>query len=249
MNGTFLVTLAAALLVAPMALAHYPMGTPKYYCEPVSEWDVHDYGPPATGLRLAGFVDGNVVGDCDYSGISFTPNSPCVGFEDPADPLSLYGGLCDTGYPIADYDGHSEFAFGGAVLLVESGTGVHNPAGSGSLYCYGEPGHHPSFPRVIAADHVYGTLITYTVGADYGPSGTHSGYEYEVGPRKPTAPPEAMVFDDSCGDGLVDAWHTYDFGWSACLYWGTCSPVEFPPGLDGAYYVFVERTQGHVTTM
>lgn len=59
-------SLLVLLLALPLALAHEPAGTPKDYCEPAPEHDVHDYAP--TGGALWGFTDGNVAGDCDGDG-------------------------------------------------------------------------------------------------------------------------------------------------------------------------------------
>jgi hypothetical protein len=86
MNKSFLLALAAALVAAPLALAHDPAGTPKNYCEDPSEWNVHDYAPPASGHLIFLGQDGNIGGDCDGDGIP------------------------------ADYDLHIEFAFGGGWL-------------------------------------------------------------------------------------------------------------------------------------
>lgn len=224
-----LLTLAAALLAAPLTLAHQPAGTPKNYCEPLAEWSTHEYGPPASGVLVAGFIDGNLAGDCD-PGLSVTPIvSPSV-----RDPLESEVGA-DVNPPLADYDGHSEFAFGGAFLLAESGTGAYDPAGSGSLYCFGEAAHHSQFPLITVTDVALGSALSVMVGVDNGPGATFPLGAVTVQPQNPTSPDASG--DASCGDGLVDLWDT-------CF--GSCSPW-FPPGMDGAYYVFIQGgTQGHV---
>ena len=135
MNKSFLLALAAALLAAPLALAHNPAGTPKNYCEDPSEWNVHDYGPLGTGSLIALGQDGNILGDCNGDTIP------------------------------ADYDGHVEWALGGGWLSVDSGDG----ATSGTIFCYGEVGHHPVFGPITVDDVVFGQTVPFTVGADVDP--------------------------------------------------------------------------------
>jgi hypothetical protein len=57
-----LVPVSLALLL-PLALAHTPTGTPKPYAEPVPEWTVHEYGPPASGASIGPRIDGWALGD------------------------------------------------------------------------------------------------------------------------------------------------------------------------------------------
>ena len=196
MNKTYVAALALLLLGAPLAFAHAPLsGTPKNYCEDPSEWNVHDYGPPATGLlaiRPPIISDGNILGDCNGDGVP------------------------------ADFDGHSEFALGGAWLMADSGDG----STGGSVACYGEVAHHPFFGQFWAFDDVFGAGIPFTVASDT---------LNEVDPG--TVP--------DCGDFTTDNHHT-------CF--GMCI-VTFPPGLDGAYIVYVgdvltgaPGTLGHIGT-
>ena len=66
--------LLAASLLVPFALAHTPAGTPKNYCEPLPEWDTHDYtGASGAGdLSVRGpLYDGNILGDCNGNGVLF----------------------------------------------------------------------------------------------------------------------------------------------------------------------------------
>ena len=127
--------LSASLLALPFALAHDPAGTPKNYCEePAWDWQVHDYAPPATGLYRSAPQDGNILFDCNGDG---TP---------------------------ADYDGHQEWALGGAMLSVYTGDGLS----SGSLVCYGEVGHHPEFGTIGVTDLVFGAaVVPFWVSADH----------------------------------------------------------------------------------
>jgi hypothetical protein len=215
-----------AFATAPLVMAHDPAGTPKNYCEVGSaEWSVHDYAPVASGVLIYGNEDGNLGGDCDNSGLGFEPGTPCVGFEDPADPLTFFVGLCDSqlDLPAADWDGHNEFAFGGAWLLVNSGDGTYNAAGSGTIYCFGAEGHHSEFGPVSVVDAVLGAGATFTVAAD------------SVDTVGSVDPSQASGCGDFESDNSVD-----------CV--GTCTWTEitFPAGLDGAYVVYVQGTMGHV---
>lgn len=63
MSNAFLIVLAAALLAAPLALAHEPRGTPKNYCEPTSEWSVHEYGVLPLTRHNGGGVGCGSLGD------------------------------------------------------------------------------------------------------------------------------------------------------------------------------------------
>jgi hypothetical protein len=157
MNTKLVILGALAMLAAPLAYAHDPAGTPKNYCEPQSEWGVHDYGAPASGSLLLLNEDGNLFGDCDGS-TSVAPGSPCYGV-DPADPVnSFYAGLCDSevNLPIADYDGHREFALGGGWLL----------AGANALECFGDEAHHAEFGTYSVEDTVLGSGASFSVAAD-----------------------------------------------------------------------------------
>ena len=217
MNKSFLIAIAAALIAAPLVMAQN--GVPKNYCEPYADWADHSYGPVAGGFLIYGNEDGNLGGDCD-PGFSFTPGEPCVGFEDPANPLTFYAGLCgaDLNPPVADWDGHNEFAFGGAWILVTTGAGVPSAdptVGAGTAYCFGADGHHASYGPATVTDLVLGQTVAFSVYSDtVDLTGTGSG----------------------CGDFISD--HS-----AICV--GTCT-VTFPPGIDGAYVVFVTGTAGHI---
>jgi hypothetical protein len=150
-----LLLLAALLAIAPMGVAHDPVGTPKNYCEDPSEWDVHDYAP--VSVRVFNFLgwDGNVVGDCDGDGLGY------------------------------DFDGHYEWASGGAMLLAESGDGVTG----GASACYVTTADHPVFGPFTVTDAVLGSGVSFLVGAD------------TVNLVPPTSGPD-------CGDGILDATST-----------------------------------------
>lgn len=157
MNTKLVILGALAMLAAPLAYAHDPAGTPKNYCEPQSEWGVHDYGAPASGSLLLLNEDGNLFGDCDGS-TSVAPGSPCYGV-DPADPVnSFYAGLCDSevNLPVADYDGHREYALGGGWLL----------AGANALECFGDEAHHAEFGTYSVEDVALGSGASFSVAAD-----------------------------------------------------------------------------------
>ena len=216
MNKTAILV-CVALLATPLAYAHvgspgaYIRGPPKPYCETTPDWHVHDYGPPATGTAIGGLADGN-LDDCDRD---FNPNDPwCVAEEVAREDLNGDGQVCEK----ADYDGHMEWAWGGAYLLAEHG----DEATFGSYVCYGEDGHHPYYGPFWVVDVVLGSGASFEVAADT---------VNLVGPDPVTG--------IDCGDFQSDAG-------SNCV--GTCS-VTFPPGRDGAYYVFVTGTAGHVCTI
>lgn len=192
MRTLLLLILAVASCAPPLTYGHVPMGTPNSQCEGLDARYVHDYGAPATGNLLAQPKDGGAV----CGPIYLDPLGPPV--------FSLSG------------DGHREYAVGGAWILVESGTGQPTPGGAGTLYCYGEAGHHAPYGPSTVTDLALGAGASYVVGADL--DDTTGGLE-------------------GCGDFETDEVAT-------CV--GTCT-VAFGPGLDGAYFVFVDGTQGHVT--
>ena len=68
---------------------------------------------------------------------------------------------CDGDGVFGDYDLHSEYARGGAWVLVDSGDGSY-----GALACFGEPGHHPSYGPFSVTDLVLGAGATFLVAAD-----------------------------------------------------------------------------------
>ena len=219
MNKTYPILVVAALLAAPLALAHDPThrlatpdGTKKLYCEPTGEWSVHDYGPVANGVTLGQPEDGNTE-DC---------------FPDPWDIIVVSGRACPPGYtvlfrlatrtvcrqlPVADFDGHKEFATGGAWLLACDAACGSSGTGAGAEACWGEQAHHGWDVTVL--DNAIGAGASFTIGAD------------DV---------DVTGLNDPCGDLQVDVS-------IECV--GSCTPY-FPPGLDGAYQVFVLGSQGHV---
>ena len=224
MNKTYLIAIAAALMAAPMVMAHEPKGTHKTHCEDeaAGEWLVHEYGPPASGVLLSGYEDGNLQ-DCDQSGVVVgpTPEKPCPGGDwdvvivNPNPP----GGATCFDY-IFDYDGHAEYARGGAWLLVTSGAGVPSAdpnVGAGTVYCFGDEGHHANFATVTVDDLVLGAGVEVTVAADT---------------------VDLTGVGEGCGDFESDEGAT-DVG---------TVTATFPAGLDGTYQVYVQGTQGHVTT-
>ena len=226
MNKAFLVSLAALLAAAPFAYAHDPSrplatpdGTPKFYCEDLREWLVHDYGPVANGIFNFLPTDGNVE-DCDVSGSdAFLSLAPCPFGWDQAEVIP---GILYVCYHLAtaDYDGHREFAQGGAVLLACDLWCGSSGAGGGSSWCYAEPAHHSSTITVI--DALLGAGATFRVGVD----------------DVDAAAQAAGLPGDPCGDFQIDQIQT-------CV--GSCT-AAFGPGLDGAYYVSPIGTIGHVTT-
>ena len=157
MNKTYIIAIAAALFAAPLAYAHTdgnPNGTPKTYCEGASEWHTHDYGPPATGRLLWGFIDGNLE-DCDGD---FNAADPwCILEEITREDLNGDGKICEA----ADYDNHAEWSRGGAWILSDNGDLVT----FGAYACFGENAHHPQYGPFHAHDAVTGGA-TFTVAAD-----------------------------------------------------------------------------------
>lgn len=196
MKKTYVAALALAL--TPFAWGHEPRGTPKPYCEKTADRLVHEYAPPAAGRVVALFDDGAKTA------------RKTLGCPHP-----IWGeSAVDEG------DGHSEFAVGGAWLLVTSGAGQPSPdptVGAGSLWCYGEEGHHANFATVTVDDALLGAGAEVTIGAD-GVDLTGVG--------------------EGCGDFEDDMTATGV---------GTIT-ATFPAGLDGAYTVYVTGTQGHVSS-
>ena len=141
MNKTCLIAFAVALAVAPLAYGHSPDGTPKAFCEGSGDLLLHEYGPPATGVLLAFFIDG----------------------------ANRTGTAADCGLPNGG-DGHAEYALGGAWILVNTGLGVPSAdptVGAGALYCFGAEGHHGNFVTVNALDaSPLGAGVEVTVAAD-----------------------------------------------------------------------------------
>lgn len=137
----------------------------------------------------------------------------------PVDGSALSVDEC--GAETIPYDGHDEYAIGGAWLLACESFCGDSGLGGGSSGCYGTFADHPTFPTVHVYDYVAGELgltTGFTVAADY-----------------VSASP---VLGTDCGDFEAD----YAIG---CV--DVCT-VPFPPGLDGSYQVFVSGTEGMVWT-
>ena len=210
MQNSYLIVLAVALAMAPLALAHEPMGAPKLHCETAAEWAVHDYGPPAPGFLIWTFIDGS-ASDCDGT----TSVTPVIDTQDPLNS-DIY-----VDPPVADYDGHSEYARGGAWILVDSGLGVPSASpdiGAGTLYCYGAEGHHPRYGPFVVRDLYFESGVEFSVYSDT---------------------VDLLGDGEGCGDFESD-------NGADCI--DTCK-VTFLPGLDGSYQVYVLGTQGHVITV
>lgn len=155
MSKLKLIGLGVVLAAAPLVSAHLDgtMGYPKPYCEVTDKW-VHDYGPVASGRLLSDLTDGNVQ-DCDGD---FDPTNPFDWAEEVArEDLDEDGDV----HELMDFDGHSEFARGGAWLLVISGDGTY-----GSEACFGESGHHAYYGPIGVEDLVFGAGATFHVAAD-----------------------------------------------------------------------------------
>ena len=217
MTKTYLVVIIAALAAVPMVAAHEPKGTYKNYCEDSSEWLVHEYGAPASGFLLQGYEDGNLQ-DCDGSGLTI----PDIGAEPCPEwlPIVIPPVHVCLDYVLADFDGHAEFAFGGAYLLVTSGAGVPSDdpnVGAGTLYCFGAEGHHANFVSLTVDDLVFGAGVEVAVGTDT---------------------VDLLGVGEGCGDFETDVF-------SAGV--GTVT-ATFPAGLDGAYDVYVCGSQGHIVS-
>lgn len=167
MNKTYLLIIAVALLAAPLTHAHDPAGTPKRYCEEEAEWKTHDYSPPLHGESISGLFDGNLM-LCDVN--AFDPLCGLGGRD--ADPLPVAGLRCDI-----LYDGHSEFARGGAWILSCDDACGPNGTGAGALACFGEPAHHSSFPtiRVLDSSGLIGVEFHVITDSGGGPCGDFEG--------------------------------------------------------------------------
>lgn len=233
MNKTLLM-LAAVAIMAPAAFAHSPAGTPDRFC--TGETGRHDYGPPAAGNLVFNYQDGNLE-ECGYTATFDGTVTDPSGNElaDLCDANPSVRSLCDTDRT-ADYDGDLEFAQGGAVLAVNSGSG-----NSGSVACWGMNGHHSS--TITVTDAALGGNVAWSVTADWAPTGQDSLFP--------------------CGDSLIDACDPTD---PTEIPDVTCNPRDgeldvpaaglgsidstatpsFGAGQDGTYNVFVQGTAGHI---
>lgn len=153
MHKTFFLLAAAVLATSPMAFGHVnggPYGTPKPYCENITmDTNSHDYTALGGTAKFYPLAGpfDGNVNDCDFDGM----------------PL--------------DFDGHSDFAVGGAFLLATDTP----PVGNGATACYGESPHHPMFPNVWVFDHLIPFGIMFIVAAD-----------------------SDLILGNFCGDGVAD---------------------------------------------
>ena len=198
---------AMTLMLAPLALAHDPAGTPKTYCEPPWDWRIHDYNmdPPETGVYAGAatvdpvvqghwpgsdhnprkfmwpYLDGNLEECGTTYGAFVLTDEECWFLAHSGVSGPAYDAACQTDTPV-DYDGHHEFGYiGRALLSVRSGDGVT----SGSIACYDEVGHHPFAGSIYVYDIVFPN-VAFDVVADY------------TDPASPVPPGEK-----DCGDGIV----------------------------------------------
>lgn len=213
--------LAAALaLLVPEAASHPLAGLPKDWCEDLMDYEIHEYSGFGHWERNTVSVDGQDL----VIGYTYAPLVPVDGSH-----LSLARDVDVDCSSLILTDAHSEFAVGGAVLAGEGGLG-------GAVQCLGEIPHHAGawWTTIYVQDSLLGNAIDFTVVSDW-----------------PRAGQEALF---PCGDGILepcpdggttsgcnpnDEW-TYGFG-------GSVSPL-FGVGANGAYYVFIEGTTGHVWT-
>lgn len=180
LNKPLLLLLALVVSGVPASQAHVDggiYGAPKPYCENITQdQNVHDYAVAGVSPS-AYFVLGFIDGNVDR---------------------------CHPSAPVTDSDGHSEYAFGGAVLLADDAA---FPAG-GAMACYGEVAHHPINPTIWVFDHIWPSNVLFMVGADTINSGI------------PSVPECGDGFDDvstycvdHCtvpfGPGLDGAYHVY----------------------------------------
>ena len=214
MSKTYLILMAAAFAAAPFAYSEAPV----IHCENTP--NVHHYTGGNSRL-ITGLYDGNLA-DCDGD---FDPTDPwCVAEEVAREDLNGDGLVCEA----ADFDGHREWATGGAVILSDDGDHFTY----GAYACFGDNAHHPQYGPFTVWDAVLGAGAEFIVASDRSLRTPSSVYATGEG-----------LLDDSavtgvrCGDGLMNRWAT-------CI--GTCT-VTFPAGLDGAYYVFPLGTAGTVT--
>jgi hypothetical protein len=161
MNNVNLVPLAI-LLITPVVMGHHthagvssPDGTPKWWCEDPAEWGVHEYTSTHPVLSSSGY---------DLSDPLLAAPAPPI----DGDTQSCSGGLLD-------FDGHPEYAVGGAVLQVET-----------RAACDPQSGHHPAFGPIWVRDNIAGSTISFLIASD-----TASSVD---------TPPDLP----SCGDGVFD---------------------------------------------
>ena len=148
MNKTPLIALAATLLVAPMTYAESPFP----YCE--TSFRTHHYSN-GNGQTLSGWEDGNTQ-DCDGD---FTLWNPfCVVEELLREDSDGNGVVCER----VDYDGHREYAVGGAWLLADDGDLLTY----GAYVCWGENAHHPQYGPIHVLETADPEGTYFTVATD-----------------------------------------------------------------------------------
>ena len=76
-------------------------------------------------------------------------------------PIDANVADCDGDGLLFDYDGHSEFAHGGAWILASEGDGLTE----GASVCFGEPAHHSAYGPFVVNDMALGPA-SFTVAAD-----------------------------------------------------------------------------------
>ena len=240
MNKTFLLVVAAAFLVAPLAMAHTPAGTPDRFCTGPTK--THDYGAPATGRLIWNYQDGNLQ-ECGTTQ-EFQIAQICVDDAIPESciPVCENGPvsnelqtLCDSDRT-ADWDRDLEYAVGGGVFAAVE------PA---SVDCWDIPAHHGSSTGITvwAEDVVFLGDVTVSVTSDWARA------------DDPTQP--------ECGDNVTEVCDPTD---PAEVPGVTCNPLDqavrgippatglvagFGPGQDGVYNIFVGpgtagSSQGHI---
>ena len=62
--------LLALVAAVPMTFAHSPAGTPKNYCEPVVEWNLHDFAVGRSDVLVFYGYDGNLA-DCNNDTVPY----------------------------------------------------------------------------------------------------------------------------------------------------------------------------------
>ena len=139
MNRTALIALAVALVTPFAAFADQAyFGIPDVTCQTPDEWNVHDYGAPATGNLVFNPQDGTLDGCPGVRSTWLDPaGNECAILGSEPETTRAYRALCVDDRPY-DFDGDSEYANGGAWLVSRSGDG---------LACWGSRATTPRAPR------------------------------------------------------------------------------------------------------
>ena len=193
---------------------------PKNFCESPPDWSTHDYW-------TQGGVGRVILGPYDGNGTS-----------------------CSHTSIVPEYDGHLEFAIGGAYLAADNGgvyaSGPWAGASWGSQACFGEDADHTPMTTIYITDLVTGGSVGMDITSDYARDAVPADTDPTTGaqticgdhlvePCDPTDPTAVDQVTCNSHDGDLTVMTSTTL-WDANPNSGT---PTFGPGQDGAYVIFV----------